>query len=41
MRQSSAVVRPLGLAVWLSDLGRIELRVDSFLPSQQVALYAS
>ena len=31
---------PLGLAVWLSDLGRVELRLDSFLPSQQVALCA-
>lgn len=31
---------PLGLAVWLTDLGRIELRLDSFLPSQQVALCA-
>lgn len=32
---------PLGLAVWLTDLGRIELRLDSFLPAQQVALYAA
>ncbi len=32
---------PLGLAVWLTDLGRIELRLDSFLPSQQAALCAA
>ena len=35
------LVGPLGLAVWLTDLGRIELRLDSFLPSQQVALGAA
>lgn len=36
-----ALTGPLGLAVWLTDLGRIELRLDSFLPSQQAALYAA
>jgi len=29
---------PLGVAVWLTDLGRIELRLDSFLPEQRAAL---
>lgn len=35
-----ALTGPLGLAVWLSDLGRIELRLDSFLPRQRSALWA-
>lgn len=36
-----ALTGPLGLAVWLTDLGRIELRLDSFLPSQRAALWAA
>lgn len=32
---------PLGVAVWLTDLGRIELRLDSFLPTQRAALGAA
>lgn len=39
--QLLALTAPLGLAVWLSDLGRIELRLDSFLPRQQSALWAA
>jgi hypothetical protein len=29
------LLRPLGLAVWLSDLGRLELRASTFLPAQR------
>ena len=29
------LLRPLGLAVWLSDLGRLELRSSAFLPAQR------
>jgi len=36
-----ALTGPLGLAVWLTDLGRIELRLDTFLPAQQAALCAA
>ena len=33
------LIAPLGLAVWMSDVGRLELRADAFLPSQrQLAL---
>ena len=36
----SRVVRellaPLGLAVWMSDVGRLELRADLFLPAQRM-----
>ncbi len=32
------LLRPLGLAVWLSDLGRLELRAATFLPAQRLAL---
>ena len=32
---------PLGIAVWLADLGRLELRLDSFLPDQRAALGAA
>jgi len=34
-------VRPLGLAVWLTDLGRIELRAEAFLPEQRRLALAS
>jgi len=35
------LIAPLGLAVWMADLGRLELRADSFLPAQlHVALAA-
>lgn len=33
------LIAPLGLAVWMTDLGRLQLRADAFLPAQrQVAL---
>lgn len=35
------LVGPLGIAVWLTDLGRLELRLDSFLPEQHAALGAA
>lgn len=35
------LVRPLGLAVWLTDLGRIELRAEAFLPEQRRLALAS
>lgn len=28
------LLRPLGLAVWLADLGRLELNANTFLPAQ-------
>ena len=35
------LVGPLGVAVWLTDLGRLELRLDSFLPEQRAAIRAA
>src|SRR3989441_1238083 len=35
------LVRPLGLAVWLTDLGRLELRAEAFLPEQRRLALAS
>ena len=35
------LLRPLGLAVWLADVGRLELRAESFLPQQRVLALAS
>jgi LAGLIDADG DNA endonuclease family protein len=35
------LLRPLGLAVWLSDLGRFELRASAFLPAQRDLALAS
>lgn len=29
------LLAPLGLAVWMTDLGRLELRADLFLPTQR------
>ena len=29
------LLRPLGLAVWLADVGRLELRANTFLPAQR------
>jgi hypothetical protein len=29
------LLRPLGLAVWLCDVGRLELRTSAFLPAQR------
>lgn len=29
------LLRPLGLAVWLADVGRLELRASAFLPAQR------
>lgn len=35
------LIAPLGLAVWMTDVGRLELRADAFLPAQRhVALVA-
>jgi hypothetical protein len=38
-RQRARVVRellaPLGLAVWMTDVGRVELRADLFVPTQR------
>jgi len=35
------LLRPLGLAVWLSDVGRLELRASAFLPAQRELALAS
>jgi len=35
------LLRPLGLAVWLSDVGRLELRASAFLPAQRDLALAS
>lgn len=36
------LIAPLGLAVWMTDVGRLELRADAFLPAQRrFALAAS
>lgn len=35
------LMRPLGLAVWLSDVGRLELRAREFLPAQRRLALAS
>jgi hypothetical protein len=29
------LLRPLGLAVWLADVGRLELNANTFLPAQR------
>lgn len=29
------LIAPLGLAVWMTDVGRLELRADAFLPAQR------
>jgi hypothetical protein len=29
------LIAPLGLAVWMTDVGRLELRADAFLPVQR------
>jgi hypothetical protein len=34
------LLRPLGLAVWLSDVGRLELRANAFLPAQRALALA-
>ncbi len=34
------LLRPLGLAVWLSDVGRLELRASAFLPAQRALALA-
>jgi hypothetical protein len=34
-------LRPLGLAVWLADVGRLELRASTFLPAQRDLALAS
>ena len=35
------LLRPLGLAVWLADVGRLELRTKTFLPEQRELALAS
>ena len=35
------LLRPLGLAVWLADIGRLELRASAFLPAQRELALAS
>jgi hypothetical protein len=35
------LLRPLGLAVWLADVGRLELRSNAFLPKQRELALAS
>jgi hypothetical protein len=35
------LLRPLGLAVWLADVGRLELRSNEFLPAQRALAVAS
>ena len=35
------LLRPLGLAVWLCDVGRLELRASTFLPAQRELALAS
>ena len=35
------LLRPLGLAVWLCDVGRLELRANAFLPAQRNLALAS
>jgi len=35
------LLRPLGLAVWLCDVGRLELRTNTFLPAQRELALAS
>ena len=34
-RRLVELIAPLGLAVWMTDLGRLELRPDAFLPTQR------
>ena len=34
-RRLVELVAPLGLAVWMTDLGRLEMRPDAFLPTQR------
>jgi len=34
------LLRPLGLAVWLTDVGRFELRASAFLPAQRALALA-
>jgi hypothetical protein len=35
------LLRPLGLAVWLADVGQLELRANTFLPAQRELALAS
>lgn len=34
-RDALELLTPLGLAVWMADLDRLELRADAFLPAQR------
>lgn len=35
------LLAPLGLAVWMTDVGRLELRADLFLPTQRALALAA
>lgn len=37
-REVLELLRPLGLAVWMADLGRLDLRHEAFLPRQREAM---
>ncbi len=39
-RRLIELVAPLGLAVWMTDLGRLEMRPDAFLPTQRTLALA-
>ena len=34
------LIAPLGLAVWMTDMGRLEMRPDAFLPTQRALALA-
>lgn len=36
-RRVRELLAPLGLAVWMTDVGRLQLRADVFLPTQRAA----
>ena len=36
-RRARELLAPLGLAVWMTDVGRLHLRAEVFLPMQRVA----
>lgn len=36
-RRVRALLAPLGLAVWMTDVGRLRLRAEVFLPTQRAA----
>ena len=36
-RRARELLAPLGLAVWMTDVGRLQLRAEVFLPTQRAA----